>query len=156
MKSKFIFSAIIALFAVMIIASCSKPVDYDQKEIDAINKVLARYPDSSFKLISANGGYYNVFRYVYEEGDSTILDWEKDTIEMIYTGTSLQQNLVFAKDQTLKAPINGLIPGMKLGLHHLRRKSSCLLIIPYLSAYGIYGSGNIDPYSTLLFDVKVK
>ncbi len=140
----------------MIIASCSKPVDYDQKEIDAINKVLAKYPDSSFRLISANDGYFNVFRYVYEEGDSTILDWEKDSVEITYTGTSLQQNLVFAKDQTFKAPIKGLIPGFRLGLHHLRRKSACVLIIPYLSAYGIYGSGNIEPYSTLLFDVKVK
>lgn len=155
MKRFFQLATVLALMVSVFAASCSKEEDYAQKEVDAIAKAISQYPDSSFK--AAYDVYGNaVLRYIKEAGDSTAIDSNKDTVELIYSGKTLQKNFVFAKDEKYTVPVRYLIPGFRIGLHGVKRKSKLTLIIPYSLAYGSSGNGNVEPYSTLLFDITVK
>lgn len=48
------------------------------------------------------------------------------------------------------------IAGMWIAMLNMHVGDSVTMVIPYLSAYGAQGRGSIDPYSTLIYHVKMK
>jgi FKBP-type peptidyl-prolyl cis-trans isomerase len=49
----------------------------------------------------------------------------------------------------------GVIKGWQEGLQLMREGSSYRFYVPYELAYGEQGSGPIEPYSTLVFDIDL-
>lgn len=150
MKKLLPLFVVLSLFAIVFSTSCNKDsVDDDQTA--AIEKELKKYPDTAFKKLD-----YGLLMYVQQLGDSTKYDVTKDSVTLTYTGTALQQNLVFAKNETFKTAIAGLIPGFQIALYYLPRKSKATIIIPYDLAYGARAMGEIRPFSTLKFEIYVE
>lgn len=50
---------------------------------------------------------------------------------------------------------NGLIDGFATALQNMRRGDHWVVYIPYKLAYGVTGYGNIPPYSTLIFEIRL-
>lgn len=144
------FLLIIVALTAMIFASCSKEKDGEDKESEAIEKLLARYGDTCF--VEHNG----IYLYIMEEGDKEY--GNSDVVKMIYSGQTLQDNNTFAKNDTLEFFYGkpGLISGFLRALPYIKRNSKGQLLIPYQYGYGDRRVGTIEPYSTLLFTYEMK
>lgn len=148
-KIAFVF----ALMAMVSLAfwSCNKN-DYDTQQSDAIDRYLkTNNKDSSF-IDLGNNCYIKIVK----EGDS---DYEaSDIVEMTYTGSVLQNGVVFDSDRTFSFVYGdcGLVRGFYRAMPYIKRNSENVLIVPYSMAYGEKRLGLIEPYSTLLFKFKVK
>jgi len=145
---KFLFIAVV--MTAVLLSSCSKEKDADDKESEAIEKILKRYGDTSF--VEHNG----IYLYLTEEGDKEYQS--TDIVKMIYSGQALQDNNTFAKNDTLEFVYgkSGLISGFQRALPYIKRNSKGQLLIPYQYAYGSRRIGTIEPYSTLLFTFEMK
>lgn len=149
--NRFFFSvALLAMLVMAVMMSCSKEKDSDAEEA-AIEKAMKQYPDSSFSNLGSG-----VLLYVTNLGDSTEYKSGSDTVRITYTGTSLQQNLVFVKNEKLELPINKLIKGLQIAVYSIPRKTKAVVIVPYNVAYGTSAYGNIAPCSTLKFEIYVE
>ncbi|MBR4326485.1 MAG: hypothetical protein IKP73_13265, partial [Bacteroidales bacterium] len=100
------FLLIIVALMAMIFASCNKEKDANDTENELIEKLLARYGDTSF--VEHNG----IYLYLTEEGDKEYAN--SDIVKMIYTGQTLKDNNTFAKNDTLEFIYgrSGLISGV--------------------------------------------
>lgn len=71
--------------------------------------------------------------------DSTIMDSSYSRTDSVYTSQPYKN-----------------IPGFWLALTNMHVGDSVTVIIPWQAAYGSTGSGDIKPYSALIFDMKLK
>jgi len=144
------FLLIIVALTAMIFASCNKEKDANDTENELIEKILARYGDTSF--VEHNG----IYLYLTEEGDKEYAN--SDIVKMIYTGQTLKDNNTFAKNDTLEFIYgrSGLISGFLRALPYIKRNSKGQLLIPYQYGYGARRVGTIEPYSTLLFTFEMQ
>ena len=58
-------------------------------------------------------------------------------------------------DSVFRTKLNSTINGWIIGISQMHIGDSATIVIPYMQAYGANGSGNIIPYSNLIFDVKL-
>ena len=144
------FLLIIVALMAMIFASCNKEKDANDTENELIEKLLARYGDTSF--VEHNG----IYLYLTEEGDKEYAN--SDIVKMIYTGQTLKDNNTFAKNDTLEFIYgrSGLISGFLRALPYIKRNSKGQLLIPYKYGYGGRRVGTIEPRSTLLFTFEMQ
>jgi FKBP-type peptidyl-prolyl cis-trans isomerase len=144
------FLLIIVALTAMIFASCNKEKDANDTENELIEKILARYGDTSF--VEHNG----IYLYLTEEGDKEYAN--SDIVKMIYTGQTLKDNNTFAKNDTLEFIYgrSGLISGFLRALPYIKRNSKGQLLIPYKYGYGDRRVGTIEPRSTLLFTFEMR
>lgn len=81
-----------------------------------------------------------------------------DTVEVHYTG-KLIDGTVFdssvQRGETIKFPVNGVIPGWTEGLQLMKQGSKYELYIPSTLAYGDRNVGPIPGGSTLIFEVEL-
>lgn len=75
-------------------------------------------------------------------------DVEGNTLGNSYNAT--------AGDSVYQSTPNENILGMWIAMTTMHVGDSCTLIIPYASAYGAGATGNIKPYSNLIYHVKLK
>lgn len=145
---KKIIFAIAITAAIFAISSCSKEKDADDFEGDLINKILK----DTLKIYEEHDGIYLYFDI---EGDEEYK--LTDSVTMVYSGKTLQNNCEFAKNDTLVFEYgrSGLIPGFQIALPYIKRHSVGELLIPYRFGYGSRKVGNIEAYSTLLFNFKM-
>ena len=129
--------------------SCNKEKDASDTEKEIIEKTLARYGDTGF--VEHNG----IYLYLMEEGE--VAYGQSDIVTMVYSGQTLQNNVTFAKDDTLRFVYgtDQLISGFQRALPYIKRGSQGQLLIPYIYGYGSNRTGTIEPYSTLLFTFKM-
>lgn len=84
----------------------------------------------------------------------------KDIVEVTYEGR-LTNGTVFDGTsqrnggQPAQMPVSSVIEGMKLALQHMPVGSEWEIYIPYDMAYGAQGQGPIEPFSPLIFKVKL-
>jgi len=85
------------------------------------------------------------------------------TVDVKYRGR-LYDNTVFDSSYTRTTPADsifrvrlnsGVIEGWMIALTHMHVGDSCSVIVPYQQGYGSSSTGTIDPYSVLLFDIKL-
>jgi len=81
-----------------------------------------------------------------------------DTVEVHYHGT-LPDGTVFDssvdRGETVKFPLNQVIPGWTEGLQLMSVGSKYTFYVPENLGYGSRAMGKIKPYSTLIFDVEL-
>ena len=78
----------------------------------------------------------------------------QDTVWVNYKGTLLD-GTVFDQNDSTKFIANRMIPGFTEGLCLLGEGGKATLYIPANLAYGENGNRNIEPNSTLIFDVEI-
>jgi len=81
---------------------------------------------------------------------------QDDCVEVKYTGRFLKTGEVFDKAEKISFPLNGVIPGWKLGIPMLGKGDSGTFYIPSKLAYGHQGyPGAIPPDAVLIFNVTL-
>jgi FKBP-type peptidyl-prolyl cis-trans isomerase len=82
----------------------------------------------------------------------------QDRVRVHYTGR-LKDGTVFddtrAKGRPADFPVNGLIPGWAAAMVTLRPGSQAVVYVPPHLGYGGLRSGNIPPFSGLIFEIEV-
>jgi FKBP-type peptidyl-prolyl cis-trans isomerase len=112
-------------------------------------------------------GYPGLFYKVYETGTGKkpIIG---DYVDVMYSGwlwnDTISYNSVLDKDDafdyttkavTYKVGKSSLIDGFNIALQSMTVGSRWRIFVPYYLAYGSSGTTGIDPYSTLIFDIRL-
>lgn len=72
----------------------------------------------------------------------------------VYGGTRIDSSFLLT-DSLFITKLNAVITGWQVALSDMRCGDSATVILPFQVAYGSSGSDNINPYSTLRFDMKL-
>lgn len=90
--------------------------------------------------------------------EQTLMPTPESTVAIHYHGT-LINGTVFDSSKDQVKPINfelkNMISGLKEGILLMRKGDETRFFIPHTQAYGTKKTGNIEPGSTLIFDVKL-
>lgn len=82
----------------------------------------------------------------------------EDQVEVHYTGKLLDGTVFDSsveRGQSIKFPLNGVIPGWTEGLQLMKPGAKYILYIPSSLAYGDRGTGPIPGGATLIFEVEL-
>ena len=79
---------------------------------------------------------------------------KQDTVWVNYKGTRINGE-VFDQNDSVQFNLNRVVPGFAEGICLLGEGGKATLYLPSELAYGEYGSQNIEPNSTLIFEVEV-
>lgn len=82
----------------------------------------------------------------------------EDVVEVHYTGKLIDGTVFDSsvdRGQTVKFPLNGVIPGWTEGLQLMKPGAKYMLYIPSALAYGDRGTGPIPGGATLIFEVEL-
>ena len=91
---------------------------------------------------------------VIEPGSEKKAVSDKDTVWVDYKGTLLD-GTVFDQNDNINFTLNRVIKGWSEGMKLIGEGGKVKLVIPSDLAYGEYGTGGIEPNSTLVFDVTL-
>ncbi len=123
----------------------------------------------------ANKTYYTTVTAPWDPNGQVLLHWYNDTmltrdnlkphitsgVEVIYRGmlydaTPFDSSYLYT-DSISQFQLNNTIEGWMLGVSQMHVGDSCRIIVPYTLGYGSYSQGSvIKPFSTLVFDIKLK
>ena len=83
----------------------------------------------------------------------------QDTVEVNYKGSLLNGKVFdssYDRGETVKFPVNGVIPGWQEGVQLIGEGGKVKLWIPFDLAYGSQDMGpDLPAFSTLMFDVEL-
>lgn len=164
MKEKTLLKALVALIAIIVVASCITPVDptIDQTEAGE-QAILKEYIDTlhgrGLDVDTTDLGVY----YVVDEEGSGLYPTDGDTCILKYQGFLLSSGYIFdnsayySTDSTFTYIIGtpGYIDGWDDGMRVVKEGSTTYLIIPSSLAYGSTGYYTIGPYETLVFKIDM-
>ncbi len=105
---------------------------------------------------TASGLYYSIVTEgegpLVSVGDKVVLNYELKNID----GTILDSTYEHGEPFEFEHKESGLIKGFFEGLGYARQGTHIVLYIPYWLGYGEHGTGMIEAYSTLIFDIFVE
>ena len=118
------------------------------------DKFLAENKNKEGVQVSETG-----LQYIIEVPGNEIKPTIQDTVEVNYKGSLLNGNVFdssYDRGETVKFPVNGVIPGWQEGIQLLGEGGKAKLWIPFDLAYGGQDMGpQLPAYSTLVFDVEL-
>ena len=79
---------------------------------------------------------------------------KQDTVWVNYKGTLLNGE-VFDQNDSVQFNLNRVVPGFSEGICLLGEGGKATLYLPSDLAYGVHGNQNIEPNSTLIFEVEI-
>jgi FKBP-type peptidyl-prolyl cis-trans isomerase len=97
-------------------------------------------------------------QYKIIEAGSEVKPGPQDTVLVRYKGTLLDGTVfdeVAADAEPIRLTLDRVIPGWTEGLQLIGEGGKAQLYIPSELGYGANGTGGIEAYSTLIFDVKL-
>ena len=154
----FIFSATIALTSCL---NANDPIERTPDlELQEINDAITQIEEEGYDVDTTALGVYYV---VHDAGiDSLPTIMEGDTCFLEYEGYLLDGTMFdgskFLEDDAIWEFVYGdvdLIPGFDNGISLMRKGSRIDLLIPSILAYGPVSYGLIQPYSPLVFYLKM-
>ena len=98
-------------------------------------------------------------QYKIIEAGSDVKPGPQDTVLVRYKGTLLDGTVfdeVAADAEPIRLTLARVIPGWTEGLQLIGEGGKAQLYIPSELGYGANGTGGIEPYSTLIFDVELE
>lgn len=155
------------------------PVDeaWKSANIEAFDK---RQYDDGMEYINSESGNGKILYKVIKKGEGTKTIYYTSTVRCYYKGcliadedgnyianrdSVLTQGQVFDSkleendDEPLESTVSGLIDGWTTALQHMHEGDEWEIWVPYSLGYGVSGSSSgsvtINPYTTLVFRVKV-
>jgi len=164
MKEKTLLKAFVALFTIIVVASCITPVDPTIDQTEASEQaILKEYIDTlqgrGLDVDTTDLGVY----YVVDEVGNGVYPTDGDTCILKYQGFLLSSGYIFdnsayySTDSTYTYIIgsSGYIAGWDDGMRMVQEESTTYLIIPSSLAYGSSGYYTIGPYETLVFKIDM-
>lgn len=151
------------------LSSClgdNKQEDYSEwmnQNLDYINKaeasgrylkVVPPWDKASFVLMEWHNDRQQTSNNLTPLDNSTIAikymlrSIEGDTIDSSYNNTTWGDSIYQCKPKDM-------ITGFWVATTNMHVGDSVTAIVPYVSGYGISGSGSVKPYSTLIFEIKL-
>ena len=113
-------------------------------------KYIEKYLKEDGAVQSESGLCYQII----EPGNDKKAVSDQDTVWVDYKGT-LIDGTVFDENENINFVVGRVIPGWIEGMKLIGEGGKIKLVIPGDLAYGEYGSRNIEPNSTLVFDVTL-
>jgi FKBP-type peptidyl-prolyl cis-trans isomerase FkpA len=119
------------------------------KDTKDINQYLS---DSKITALQDTSG----LQYILHNNSGGEKPTADDCVEVKYKGRFLKDGVVFDQSEKVSFPLNGVIPGWKLGIPMLAKGDSGTFYIPSKLAYGQQGyPGAIPPDAILIFNVTL-
>ena len=158
-----------------VISSCmeettwEKLSDYRKLQEEWLKKELAKTDENGdpyYKTYVApfdkNAIVYMHFYNDPKENEHNLTPLYNSTVDVKYHGRTFD-NVPFDSSYTSTSPadsvtrfaINGLISGWAIATMNMHVNDSVEVIMPYNVAYGEAGSGSINPYTHLIFKIKL-
>lgn len=121
------------------------------KNIDAGKKAIAEFSKQEGVITTKSGIAY---RYASKGTGKSPVDGDK--VKVTYRGTLIDGTEFDKSEEPVELSINQVIPGWTELLKLMKVGDQITAYIPYDLAYGANGSGSsIEPFSTLIFDIKL-
>lgn len=104
-----------------------------------------------------NKSVYTLMRW-HEEGKETngslLTPLSNSTIDVKYLLTNINGDTLDSSSSFRCKP-NEMITGFWIAVTNMVEGDSVTAIIPYDAGYGVFGSGKVLPYSTLIFNIRL-
>lgn len=143
---------LLLIIAVFFIASCDEDKYGDWKILNEnwySNFIEEHKDDPNFHVTESGLAYHVIHHGHYPEKP-----YIGSGIQVTYKGKYISGKQFDKKDEYWMA-LSETIPGWKEGIIKMNTGSNYIFYIPYQLGYGEKGSGNVPPYSTLIFDIKL-
>ena len=143
----------------------------EEAKIQAKEAVDASSYIASHKLVlktTASGLKYQIIKPSAKpkplKGDTVLVNYTcrgldgkvyDSSVESVAKASGLNQPGRTYEPYQLEVGTGGVIPGWDEGLLLLNEGSKAMFVVPSSLAYGAQGSGEIGPYSTLIFDIEL-
>ncbi len=173
---KFPFIILIAAVLGGIFTSCFKDDDPAEEYGDWRDQNLAWY-ESQAALTQGGSKYYTQVIASWDPNAQVLIHWYNDTsktkgnlkpkftstVDVKYhlsliDGTDIDSSYLSTSpaDSLFRCRLNsGVIEGWAIAIPRMHIGDSCQVLIPYNVGYGTTASGDIKPFSTLKFDIKL-
>lgn len=160
------------LLVVFLFTSCSKPapqlpankgsnVDSTQINLQKLNETLALQEDSLIQILVNKQGvtYLKTQNGIwYHKEKETNLDSiiRNKTVSFIYQCYTLDGKIINSGKTQQYLGKKEMLKGLEEGLLLMRKGEKMRLIIPWYLAYGMNGKDNIEPYTSLVYEITVE
>ncbi|MBQ9584462.1 MAG: FKBP-type peptidyl-prolyl cis-trans isomerase [Muribaculaceae bacterium] len=172
------FPFVILIVAVLggMLTSCFKDEDNFDKYADWFEKNIDWY-EAQADRTEDGVKYFTAYTAPWDPAAEVLIHWFNDTsltknnlkplftsmVDVkyhlrLYDGTPIDSSYLSTSpaDSLFRCRLNtGVIEGWGIAIPHMHIGDSCRVIIPYNVGYGTTASGDIKPYSTLQFDIKL-
>lgn len=152
--------------AILLLPSCfhddNQTTDYtkwrelNQKYLDSIETVMADGSLVYQKITPKWDNSFSVFLKWHgtNENPSDVTPLSTSTCHVKYTLTNISGDTIDSSASFTCVP-NSMITGFMAALTNMRVNDTVTAVIPYTAGYGAYGSGNVAPFSTLIFGIRL-
>lgn len=89
-----------------------------------------------------------------QDNSSSITPFSTSQCYVKYTLTNISGDTLDSSNSFACVP-NNLVTGFMAALTNMHEKDTVTAVIPYAAGYGAYGYGNVLPYSTLVFGIRL-
>ncbi len=170
------FILIVAALMGVVFSSCFKDDDNFDKYSDWYAANIDWY-EAQLALTEGGSKYYTAYTAPWDPAAEVLIHWFNDTNKTknnlkplftsmvdvkyhlrLYDGTPIDSSFLSTSpaDSLFRCRLNtGVIEGWGIAIPRMHIGDSCRVIIPYNVGYGTKASGEIKPYSTLQFDIKL-
>jgi hypothetical protein len=173
---KFPFILLIVTVLGGVFTSCFKDEDVEDEYSEWYDQNLAWY-EAQAALTDGSGKYYTQVIAPWDPNAQVLMHWFNDTTKTkgnlkpkftstvdvkyylrLFDGTAVDSSYLSTSpaDSIFRCRLSsGVIEGWAIAVPKMHVGDSCRVIIPYNVGYGTTSSGNIKPFSTLQFDIKL-
>lgn len=88
------------------------------------------------------------------ETTNLLVPMSNSTITVKYTLTNVEGDTLDSSSSFTCVP-NTLVTGFWTAVTNMHENDTVTAIIPYSAGYGVYGSGSVKPFSTLIFGIRL-
>ncbi len=161
--NKKVIKIIVGVYAAVLFSSClpngnELHIPTQEEEIAVLQVYLENLTEAGHDIDTTDLGIYYI---VLEEGEGNYPQ-EGDSLEVGYAGYFIDGTLFDASDMyeengTYRFVLGNpdLILGWNDGMKVINKNAKVQLIMPSQFAYGNVGQGNIPPFKTLVFVIKM-
>lgn len=149
-------NGLVALLIGITIFSCDdKPYDYAAAK-RADEEALKTFLESNEYQITEDNYVDGIYFLEQVAGDPNGLKPSFGrNVKINYKGTFLDGEEFDSGDLEYPFQTQSVIAGMDIGVGKLTKGGKAILVIPYVLAYGMYGSGSIPPCTSLVFEIEL-
>ena len=157
----------LTVIALLILPACLDDNNHSS-DYSAWRELNQQYYDS-IETATINGVLqYQKITPVWDKSFSVLMKWHNDPNEnpshitplstskciVKYTLTNIAGDTLDSSSSFACVP-NAMITGFMAALTNMRVNDTVTAVIPYTAGYGVYGSGQVAPYSTLVFGIRL-